>query len=294
MDNFFCSVFGHKPHHIDERRDKHDMPIVCRRCGVYFIYAYFARTHHLKTGGQCPPYRPPPLPTLKENTMNYPATNEVLKAQLKTHITPVEKTVGKSTTVDLGPTSILFKDLEGRFEANIGDRVAFVRNVGEDSHGWWGLVQKDPLMRPMQNGEHSVWMQDSENFSRVYESQYPPAVKSAAKPQFATQATPTPPTKSTDLLGAAKAIQEQRAADYDQPGGERSMGKTVAAFNAVTGRDGTDRALSEADGWALMCLLKIVRDQSKGATAHRDSIEDLVSYSSLYGEARLKGVGVAK
>ena len=31
-------------------------------------------------------------------------------------------------------------------------------------------------------------------------------------------------------------------ATYDKPDGERSMGKTVAAFNAVTGRD-----LSEAE-----------------------------------------------
>lgn len=114
------------------------------------------------------------------------------------------------------------------------------------------------------------------------------ATSGPTTPPKASEATDTPPTTSTGLLGAAKAIQEQRAKDYDQPSGERSMGKTVAAFNAVTGRSG-ERALSEADGWLLMCLLKMVRDQVKGATPHRDSIEDLVSYTSLYGEARLAG-----
>lgn len=61
------------------------------------------------------------------------------------------------------------------------------------------------------------------------------------------------------------------------------MGATVAAFNAVTGRD-----LRESEGWLLLALLKMVRGEQRGKP-HRDSAEDLVAYASLYGEARLGG-----
>ena len=89
------------------------------------------------------------------------------------------------------------------------------------------------------------------------------------------------PKTSVELLDAARGIQASRAKEYDQPGGERSMGRTVAAFNAVTGRD-----LTEAEGWMFMIQLKLVRGQS-AKTPHQDSAEDAVSYSALYGEARL-------
>lgn len=89
---------------------------------------------------------------------------------------------------------------------------------------------------------------------------------------------------ATDLLRRSIEIQDERALDYDQPGGERSMGKVVQAFNAIKGRE----VLVESDGWLLQVLLKMVRDQSR-QHAHRDSCEDLVSYGSLYSEARLSG-----
>ncbi len=89
--------------------------------------------------------------------------------------------------------------------------------------------------------------------------------------------SPTAP----DLLAQAKQHMEDRAATYDKPEGERSMGKTVQAFNAITGRD-----LPEADGWLFMILLKLVRSEQR-PEAHRDSVEDLVAYASLFGEARL-------
>jgi hypothetical protein len=59
------------------------------------------------------------------------------------------------------------------------------------------------------------------------------------------------------------------------------MGKAIAAFNSITGQD-----LPESDGWLLLALLKMVRDNQREAP-HQDSIEDLVAYASLYGEARL-------
>lgn len=96
------------------------------------------------------------------------------------------------------------------------------------------------------------------------------------------------PTSSIDLLEAARAIQAQRAKDYDQPGGERSMLATVQAFNTITRRSG-DRALTESEGWLILQTLKDVRDRST-AKPHRDSLEDGIAYSSLKAEARLKEV----
>lgn len=87
-----------------------------------------------------------------------------------------------------------------------------------------------------------------------------------------------------DLLDAAAGHMRDRAKTYDKPEGERSMGATVQAFNAITGRD-----LRESEGWLLMSLLKMVRSETRD-TPHRDSVEDLVAYTGLYGEARLGGV----
>lgn len=83
------------------------------------------------------------------------------------------------------------------------------------------------------------------------------------------------------LLERASRLLRQRGQQYDQPEGERSMGRTVSAFNAVTGH-----TLTEAQGWLLMALLKMVRDNQRPAP-HQDSCEDLVAYCALYGESRL-------
>ena len=83
------------------------------------------------------------------------------------------------------------------------------------------------------------------------------------------------------LLNKASTHMQARAATYDKPGGERSMGQTVAAFNAITGGD-----LSESEGWLMLTLLKLVRDRQRDQP-HRDSIEDGVAYMALHGEARL-------
>ena len=88
--------------------------------------------------------------------------------------------------------------------------------------------------------------------------------------------------KAPEILKRSAEIMAERAKQYDSPQGERSMGKAVAAFNAITGQE-----LTEANGWLLMALLKMVRDNQREAS-HRDSIEDLVAYAALYGESRLK------
>lgn len=97
-------------------------------------------------------------------------------------------------------------------------------------------------------------------------------------------AIPDPRTADAFLQNAIDLLRE-RGKQYDQPGGERSMGKTVAAFNAITGRD-----LSEAEGWLLMLLLKQVRQWQTG-TYHKDSAEDSVSYSALLAEALERSKG---
>lgn len=82
---------------------------------------------------------------------------------------------------------------------------------------------------------------------------------------------------AADLLrDAAKAI-DDRAALRDQPGGERSMSRTVAAFNTLTGH-----SLSELDGWRFMCVLKMAR--AAGGAFHLDDWTDLSGYGALAGE----------
>lgn len=93
----------------------------------------------------------------------------------------------------------------------------------------------------------------------------------------------TQPT-AQDLLTAAGAHMAQRATTYDAEGGERSMGKAVAALNAITGQD-----VTEAQGWLLMELLKNVRLFARPAF-HQDSAEDGVAYAALMGEAKAREV----
>jgi hypothetical protein len=74
-----------------------------------------------------------------------------------------------------------------------------------------------------------------------------------------------------------------RAATYDNPEGERSMGKAVQAFNAITGRD-----LTEPEGWLLLQVLKDVRLFQRPGY-HADSAEDCIAYAALKAEAKSSG-----
>mgnify|MGYP005610400315 FL=1 len=98
---------------------------------------------------------------------------------------------------------------------------------------------------------------------------------------------PTPPDAPT-LLDAAAGHMRDRAATYDQPTGERSMGRAVQALNAILGR----QALTESEGWLLLQVLKDVRDRQR-TTPHRDSLEDAIAYAALKAEARLAEGGAA-
>jgi hypothetical protein len=87
-------------------------------------------------------------------------------------------------------------------------------------------------------------------------------------------AIPTAP----QILKTAIGHMEERAATYDQPQGERSMGKTVAMFNTLT-----EHGLTEEQGWLFMACLKMVRAQAGRYRA--DSYEDGAAYFALAGES---------
>jgi hypothetical protein len=80
------------------------------------------------------------------------------------------------------------------------------------------------------------------------------------------------------ILKSAIGHMEERAATYDKPQGERSMGKTVAMFNTLT-----EHGLTEEQGWLFMACLKMVRAQQGGYRA--DSYEDGAAYFALAGES---------
>ena len=79
------------------------------------------------------------------------------------------------------------------------------------------------------------------------------------------------------FLEEASETMKARAQLRDAQGGERSMAKTVAIFNAWTGNN-----LSEDDGWRFMISLKQAREvQGK---YNRDDYVDLAAYCGLLGE----------
>lgn len=92
--------------------------------------------------------------------------------------------------------------------------------------------------------------------------------------------------KSTEFLQSAMDVQKERGEQYDKPSGERSMGATVRAFNAITGH-----TLEESDGWMLLGLLKLVRQSQNPENYHHDSALDFVAYASLYAEAASEQCG---
>ena len=84
-------------------------------------------------------------------------------------------------------------------------------------------------------------------------------------------------TAGSILQTAAKHM-EDRAATYDQQGGERSIHKTVTMFNTLTGA-----GLTDEQGWLFMACLKMVRAQQGRYRA--DSYEDGAAYFALAGES---------
>lgn len=83
---------------------------------------------------------------------------------------------------------------------------------------------------------------------------------------------------ASDIMDAAGGHMQDRASSYDAPEGERSMSRTVQAFNAATGH-----SLSETDGWRFMEILKMVRSTQGDYRA--DNHEDATAYAALAGES---------
>ena len=89
---------------------------------------------------------------------------------------------------------------------------------------------------------------------------------------------PPPNTSAAHILQTAAKHMQDRAATYDQQGGERSIHKTVTMFNILTGA-----GLTDEQGWLFMTCLKMVRAQQGRYRA--DSYEDGAAYFALAGES---------
>lgn len=88
-------------------------------------------------------------------------------------------------------------------------------------------------------------------------------------------------TTASEFLTDAASLLQERGKEYDRPQ-ERSMKKTVEAFNTITGHK-----LTEPEGWLLMQILKDVR-QWTTSNYHEDSARDCVAYAALKAESLAK------
>ena len=91
------------------------------------------------------------------------------------------------------------------------------------------------------------------------------------------------PIGADEILQVANEAIVQRGVMYDSTGQqqERSIGKVVAMFNALTGHE-----LTNEQGWKFMCLLKLAR--SEQGEFSLDSFIDLAAYAALAGEEAAK------
>ena len=80
-----------------------------------------------------------------------------------------------------------------------------------------------------------------------------------------------------EILSQISGLIEERGKTYDK-GEERSFTKVAHAYNSIKGS-----GLSGSDIALMLVILKLVRQETSD-TVHRDSIDDLVAYSALYGE----------
>lgn len=83
-----------------------------------------------------------------------------------------------------------------------------------------------------------------------------------------------PRMKAPDGLRHAAEIIDHRAIERDLANGERSMARTVAAFNALTGSE-----LTEMEGWLFMTVLKVAR--ATAGKAQPDDLIDAAAYCAL-------------
>lgn len=93
--------------------------------------------------------------------------------------------------------------------------------------------------------------------------------------------------RADEILNKAAGHIADRAASRDTPEGERSMARTVAAFNALFGT-----SLTEVQGWLFMALLKAARASAGGHNP--DDYEDGAAYFALAGECAGRTAAIKK
>lgn len=84
--------------------------------------------------------------------------------------------------------------------------------------------------------------------------------------------------EAQEILNQALKEMDARGRQSKDGTKERSMAATVAAFNAITGRE-----LTETEGWMFMVVLKAVRTIQRVGSI--DSFVDGAAYFSLAGES---------
>lgn len=97
------------------------------------------------------------------------------------------------------------------------------------------------------------------------------------EPQWEYSGSINPSHQAHEVLEAGAKHMKDRAATYDTPSGERSISKTVSAFNSITGH-----SITPEQGWLFMMLLKAVRSQQ--GDFKMDNYEDGAAYFALMGE----------
>lgn len=144
----------------------------------------------------------------------------------------------------------------------------------EDNHCWYKLCSGEPSQYWNPSGKK--WALSDYSHNQVIGFR-----KVSARPALNPVEQPPQGHTAADYCQAAMGHMVDRATTYDAPAGERSMAKTVAAFNALTGHQ-----LTEEQGWLFMETLKMARSQQ--GEFKRDNYEDAVAYAALRGEAAEK------
>lgn len=153
-----------------------------------------------------------------------------------------------------------------------------IKNSGLDCNNRYGTVTTPGGFQSLVrlDGETRSW--SFHNTSLDWTGSY-----SGPLPAAPAAPAPVPAVTAPGLLTKAKDLLDERGKTYDPKGkAERSMKKIVHAFNTITGQD-----LTEVQGWEFMAVLKQVRFFQNESKPHADSLEDLISYSALLGEAAL-------
>ena len=173
---------------------------------------------------------------------------------------------------------------EDSFSSGMAEEIGKVLEFDKASgtEGWWEA--KESWFR-----WHSSWLDFIEDTpskgptiqSPRRQAQIPDSDMMEAHKELDRICEDGEPMSAPEFLLRAVELFEERGEEYDVEE-ERSMGKTVVAFNAITGHN-----LKESEGWLLVQLLKDVRQWTKGSF-HRDSAEDCISYAALKAEALAK------